>query len=148
MPKMSKEYHREYYHLKRRKPMLDYLGGKCVVCGTVENLEFDHIDPSLKSFSINVKMTLNNPEVKAELDKCQLLCKDHHRDKTAAENSGFTHGTMYAWMKAKCTCDTCTQAKWKWHDERNAKRRKGAPYKPRKVRVSSPTRQEAHDSKS
>lgn len=33
------------------------------------------------------------------------------------------HGTMYGWMKRKCTCDICETAKRKWYDERNAKRR-------------------------
>src|SRR5690606_35990877 len=127
-----REYHRNYYQRRRRQPMLDYLGGKCVVCGTTEGLHFDHIDPAKKAFDIKGNLTLSNPEVRAELDKCQLLCKTHHEEKTARENSGFTHGTIYAWMRKKCECPDCAKAKRVWYDERNAKRRKPGGYGPRK----------------
>lgn len=76
-------------------------------------------------------MTLSNPLVREELDKCQLLCRDCHQLKTGKENSGYTHGTIYAWMKVKCKCDTCTQAKKAWNEDRNAKRRKVGGYGPR-----------------
>jgi hypothetical protein len=32
-------------------------------------------------------------------------------------------------MVKKCGCETCLAAKWKFHDARNAKRRKGKPYR-------------------
>lgn len=121
MSKFDAEYHREYYR-KRRQAIFDYLGGVCVACGTTEDLQVDHKDPTQKSFAISSKLSVKNN--KAELDKCQLLCDKHHREKTAAENSGFTHGTIYAWMKIKCDCIDCSNAKRLWHNERNARRRK------------------------
>lgn len=132
-PERAREWAREYHHTKRRAPMIEYLGGKCVKCGVTEDLQFDHVDPSTKSFGIHQNMTLNNPIVRAELDKCQLLCRPHHEDKTAEEHSGFTHGTIYAWMRMKCRCDVCRPVWRAWHDERNAKRRTGVrgPYRPR-----------------
>jgi hypothetical protein len=113
--------------------MIAYLGGRCARCGTTENLHFDHVDPEQKSFEIKANMTLNNPKVKAELDKCQLLCGPHHREKTALEQSGWTHGTTYAWMKKGCRCEICEPIWRAWHDARNEKRRKGVrgPYRPR-----------------
>lgn len=39
---------------------------------------------------------------------------------------GWRHGTMYGWMKKKCSCDPCTTAKRSWHEARNASRRKQA----------------------
>jgi hypothetical protein len=58
---MSKEqarvYHRSYYY-KRRQKLYDFLGGKCVVCGATEDLEFDHIDPAQKSFDLKDNLTL------------------------------------------------------------------------------------------
>lgn len=124
-------YHRRYYVEQRRPRLLAYLGGRCAVCGATEDLQFDHIDPTLKSFEINANLTLN-AEVKAELDKCQLLCEPHHLEKTSREHSGFTHGTVYAWMKAKCECDECSSAKRGWNDSRNEKRRAtAAPRGPR-----------------
>lgn len=130
-PEEVRAYHRRYYHEKRRQPMIDYLGGECVRCGSTSDLQFDHRIPSEKSFDIRANMTLSNPLVREELDKCQLLCRDCHRSKTGEENSGYTHGTIYAWMKVKCKCDTCTQAKRVWNEDRNAKRRKVGGYGPR-----------------
>lgn len=40
------------YH-KRRAEAIRKLGGKCVKCGSEENLEIDHIDPTTKSFEIS-----------------------------------------------------------------------------------------------
>lgn len=117
----EKEYHREYYY-KRRKAIIDYLGGKCVKCEETNNLEIDHVDPSNKSFNISKRLSLKNN--KDEIDKCQLLCENCHDQKTAIENTGITHGTPVGWMKSKCQCDLCQKAKRAWHDKRNEKRRK------------------------
>lgn len=121
MTKFGKEYHKEYYR-KRRQAIFDYLGGKCVVCGTTDELEVDHIEREDKSFNISSKLSVKNN--KAELDKCQLLCKTHHKEKTAQENTGFEHGTMYAWMKKKCRCEICEPVWRAWQDNRNRARRK------------------------
>lgn len=121
------EYHRNYYY-KRRQRLIDYLGGKCVQCGSTTDLEFDHIDPSLKSFDIKRNHTLES--IKDELDKCQLLCSVCHRKKSAKENSdrqgGPTHGKDHAWRRLKCQCDLCLTAKRIWYDERNKRRRKSS----------------------
>lgn len=115
-------YHRRYYHEKRRKPIYDYLGGRCVVCGVTENLEVDHIDPEQKSFNFTGNLTWNE-RLMSELDKCQLLCSEHHLRKTLAQREPFTHGTIYGFMKAKCKCVECSAKKRQWNDERNAERR-------------------------
>ena len=115
-------YHREYYYTRREK-MIAYLGGKCARCVTDESLEFDHIEPELKSFDISANLTISNPAVRDELDKCQLLCTSCHRAKTAAENSGWRHGTVYGWMKKKCFCDECDHARQSFYSERKKKRR-------------------------
>ena len=117
------EYHREYYR-KRRQKIIDYLGGRCIECGATENLHVDHIDPMQKSFHISRNVTLNNPAVRAELDKCQLLCRPHHEAKTAKENSGWSHGTMTGWQKKKCRCGECRAAQLDYNEKRKAGRRK------------------------
>ena len=114
-------YNKNYYY-KRRQKLYDYLGGRCVVCGSVEELEFDHIDPNQKAYDIGKNMSLDS--IKDELDKCQLLCNTCHIKKTNADKQPFTHGTYYAWMRRKCPCNECLVAKRQWHDIRNAKRRK------------------------
>lgn len=115
-------YHREYYHSRRAK-LIAYLGDACAHCGSRERLEFDHVDPGEKSFDISSNLTISSADVRAELDKCQLLCNPCHRLKTAGENAGWTHGTMYGWMKKKCTCEECDAARGAFHQSRNQRRR-------------------------
>lgn len=122
------EYHREYYY-PRRARLIAYLGDSCAYCGSGDSLEFDHIDPDEKSFNIASNLTLSNEDVRAELDKCQLLCGPCHRLKSAQENSdrqGVTHGGWYAWQTKKCACADCAAAKRSFYDRRNAARRSGA----------------------
>lgn len=45
---------------------------------------------------------------------------------------GWSHGTVYGWMKKKCDCAECVSAKREWHDQRNAARRKPNGYGERK----------------
>lgn len=117
----QKAYHREYY-LKRRQKIIDFLGGACAECGATESLEFDHVVREQKAFDIKDNLTLGS--VLDEVSKCQLLCKPCHARKTALELQGFTHGTLYGWMKKKCVCPSCLTEKWLWHDARNEGRRK------------------------
>lgn len=68
-------------YIKRISAAKKFLGGKCVRCGSVENLQFDHIDPTTK---VN-PVTRNNFTVEnfwKEVKKCQLLCFDCHKLKT------------------------------------------------------------------
>ena len=125
----SKDKHRDYmrdYARRRRQKALDYLGGVCVRCGTTSNLEIDHVERKNKVYEIRELLYKPWKKQLPELDKCQILCATHHREKTSQENRGFTHGTMYGWMKVKCECSECLTAKRTWYDMRNAKRRKGA----------------------
>ena len=32
----------------KRERYIQYLGGKCIDCGSTEKLEFDHVDPSAR----------------------------------------------------------------------------------------------------
>lgn len=63
----------------------------CVVCGEsdIVVLEFDHIDPSTKSFCIAQATRRGLPlaKVKSEIDKCQILCANCHKRKTAKDNN-------------------------------------------------------------
>jgi len=75
---------------ERRKNNLikakEYLGGKCVGCGSTTDLQFDHIDRKNKSYAIT-KRSLNPFEsLKEELDKCQLLCEKCHQIKTTVNH--------------------------------------------------------------
>ena len=88
--KLNKEKIREErreHHNERKELCLEYLGGKCVKCGTTHNLQFDHIKREGKKYTITEKITNNFTILKEELDKCQLLCYDCHKIKTKSERT-------------------------------------------------------------
>jgi hypothetical protein len=70
---------------RQKKKAVAHLGGKCQKCGydrCLQALEFNHRDPSLKQFDIS---QATQAEVKwavlvEELDKCDLLCANCHRE--------------------------------------------------------------------
>ena len=85
---LNKEQKREYtkaHRYEKKELCLEYLGGKCVKCGTTHNLQFDHIKREGKKYNIAGRLTNDFTILKEELDKCQLLCYDCHLEKTAKE---------------------------------------------------------------
>ncbi len=67
---------------KRKLDAIAYKGGKCVKCGYDEHptvLEFHHLDPNQKDFTISGNHARKWDLVKEELDKCILLCANCHR---------------------------------------------------------------------
>ncbi|OGE81296.1 MAG: hypothetical protein A3H72_00485 [Candidatus Doudnabacteria bacterium RIFCSPLOWO2_02_FULL_48_8] len=69
---------------KLREMAKEYKGGKCVLCGYnkyLGALDFHHLDPSKKDFAISVRdLTRSWNKIKAELDKCVLVCANCHRE--------------------------------------------------------------------
>lgn len=66
-----------------KKRAIVYLGGKCVDCGykkCITALEFHHIDPTTKKFTIAASY-FTWDIMQKELDKCKLLCANCHREK-------------------------------------------------------------------
>lgn len=63
---------------------VDYLGGKCNRCGynkCIDALDFHHINPKEKDFNFSENGHCRSWErVKKELDKCELLCANCHRE--------------------------------------------------------------------
>lgn len=117
----QRNYHREY-HRKRYDRIIAKmhaaLGGRCVVCGTTNELEIDHIDPSTKEFAVTLKWQRPWSVIEPELKKCQLLCHDHHIAKTRSngESGGGhnrivnpDHGTWARYTNFKCRCDSCRE---------------------------------------
>ena len=67
---------------KTKQKCVDYKGGCCQACGFSKHnsaLEFHHLDPSQKDFGIGSKTSKPFESLKAELDKCALLCSNCHR---------------------------------------------------------------------
>lgn len=118
------EYMREYmkrrYH-KKRAEAIDFLGGKCVVCGSIENIELDHIDPDLKSIDIAKVWTYSKEKFWIEVKKCQLLCNECHLEK---HKSQYPCGTAQRYWRG-CKCIDCRAANalhhLKWKEARASK---------------------------
>ncbi len=105
-----KEYMLKRYHEKRNAKIAE-LGGVCVHCGSDQNLEFDHIDPSTKEFTIAIGWS--STQLDAEVAKCQLLCKSCHLTKTKENKEHgkiLKHGTEWMYSKHKCRCESCKEA--------------------------------------
>lgn len=97
------------YH-ERRAEALALLGGACVRCGSLVNLEFDHIDPAGKLFAIGALWSVAYERFLVEIQKCQLLCREHHIEKTALENQvrkGGVKHNRWRYTKHKCRCVDC-----------------------------------------
>ena len=118
----SNQYMREYlkrrYH-SRRQEAIESLGGRCVVCGTNQELEFDHKTPVNKTFSISRLWNVKKEKYIKEIRKCQLLCKKCHIKKTREErgqkNARETHGTLSSYRY--CKCKLCKDANNKYMRE-------------------------------
>lgn len=88
---------RERLRTEFRTKMLEYLSSKsCQECGEadIRVLELDHLDPKMKSFNISqaVKLGHSWATVLTEVDKCQVLCANCHKRRTAQQ---------FNWYKAQ-----------------------------------------------
>lgn len=65
---------------KIKKKLVDYKGGKCVKCSydkSIRALQFHHLDPTEKDFTIGGK-SYSFEKLKKEVDKCILVCSNCH----------------------------------------------------------------------
>ena len=106
-----KEYMFKRYH-KRRLEAIKLLGGKCVKCESTKDLQFDHIDPTTKSFTIAKQSSIAEYKFWLEIKKCQLLCQECHTKKTLNDlnrvSAKTTHGTLSSYRY--CKCNLCKAA--------------------------------------
>lgn len=106
----DKDYMRVYVdkrYYQRKQAAIAQLGGKCVRCGSIENLQFDHVDPQTKSFVIARKLAgVSEKRLQEELLKCQLLCRSCHDLKTPGDVgkkvAKGTHGTSSSYRYCRC----------------------------------------------
>lgn len=65
---------------RTKRKLIEYKGGKCIKCGYNKcdrSLEFHHLDPNGKDFSISGK-SWSFERLKKEVDKCVLVCSNCH----------------------------------------------------------------------
>lgn len=73
------------YKKRKKIELVNYKGGKCEKCGynkCFEALEFHHKDPKQKDFNISSN-SYSFKKMKEEVDKCNLLCSNCHREEHA-----------------------------------------------------------------
>ncbi|MGL4998015.1 MAG: hypothetical protein ACRC5T_03425 [Cetobacterium sp.] len=109
----------------RREAILELSGNCCSICSSTENLEFNHVDRSTKLFVLSGKgLDKSWEKILAELDKCELLCRDCHLEKTRDQfarkelrpwndktDTPQIHGTVRAYTEINCRCNICKYAK-------------------------------------
>jgi 5-methylcytosine-specific restriction endonuclease McrA len=112
-------------YLERKALAIKLLGGKCIKCDSVEDLQFDHVKPRKKTgagFVITKKLAgVAERKLETEIRKCQLLCGECHSRKSIIERgykiSKGQHGTISTYRY--CKCAECRRAnaeykrKWK-----------------------------------
>jgi len=86
--------------------------GPCAHCGSTEDLEVDHIDPSTKEFTPAAIWSRSAGVRESELAKCQVLCQSCHAVKTH-DQLYKGHGCESRY-KEGCRCSDCRRA----HTER------------------------------
>lgn len=111
----KREYDLKRYY-EKRKTRIELLGGKCFVCGSIKDLEFDHKNREEKKFDVSKWWYLSEKKFRKELDKCQLLCQKCHNLKTLGELGKKVakgkHGTISTYRY--CHCHLCREAKNIW----------------------------------
>jgi len=79
-------------HNELKKYYIDYLGSKCIRCGynkCLGSLDFHHRDKNEKEFNLSHRTTIPFDKIKDELDKCDLLCSNCHRETHQFEDNIF-----------------------------------------------------------
>lgn len=112
-------------YAKRRQIFIERLGGVCVKCQSSEDLQLDHIDSKQKLFNIAKFFSYKLDIVLPEVDKCQLLCKPCHLEKTLVDKGHLpakgTHGTLASYRY--CKCSLCKEVWNAWHSMYKKRRR-------------------------
>ncbi len=78
---------------ERKLVLIEMLGGRCEDCGESfpnrpEVFEFDHREPTDKSHGIARMLSWGVDRLLAEIEKCDLVCANCHRTRTATRGWG------------------------------------------------------------
>jgi DNA repair exonuclease SbcCD ATPase subunit len=77
------------YRRNNKRKAVEYLGGKCSACSGEFHpavYDFHHTDPNVKESSVSRLLNSGWEIIKAEIDKCELLCANCHRIQHAKEH--------------------------------------------------------------
>lgn len=76
--------HNKRKYAEKKAILIEHLGGCCEKCGTTENLEFDHRNPSDQTFN-KTPYLLSEENMWKEAEVLRLLCRDCHKEHSAAQ---------------------------------------------------------------
>jgi hypothetical protein len=86
-------------HQKIRRTLVDEAGGRCTICGydrCAINLHFHHVDPTQKSFNVNLGQGKSLARFRKEAKKCVLVCANCHGEIEAGLIESPPAGETYA----------------------------------------------------
>jgi len=104
MPTNRKGYISEYYHRERNK-IIQQLGGKCIACGTTENLEIHHIQAYNGKHHHGRGRITRLLDWKNNMDKITLLCRECHREYHGIYDPNINEDTLKEYIK-RLQCPT------------------------------------------
>jgi 5-methylcytosine-specific restriction endonuclease McrA len=113
MPYKDKDKQRKYqteWLKANRDAFIASRGGCCEKCGSVNALEVDHIDRSLKTMNPTSIWSRTAEIQEKELSNCQVLCYGCHKKKTSEERRIDNAHGIYAKYKEGCRCTDCRAA--------------------------------------
>lgn len=75
----------KFKYIQRKKELMKIIGDKCSCCGYNKNLsalEFHHIDPKTKKFTLDARKLPNSKfeDCLKEAKKCMIICANCHRE--------------------------------------------------------------------
>ena len=100
------------WRVRTKMRLIDYKGGKCLRCGYDKRIpgayDFHHRDPEQKDFGIGGK-TKSFEALKAEVDKCDLLCRRCHAEvhHEIVEKRRIEHGLPHLQVMLTCANENC-----------------------------------------
>lgn len=85
-------HYKDLIGFQRKVNLIELKGGKCMGCGYDKNisaLDFHHRNSNEKEFSLDMRILSNSKWINIikEVDKCDLLCSNCHREKHYPENT-------------------------------------------------------------
>jgi hypothetical protein len=89
---------------KVKRTLVREAGGRCAICGynrSIVNLVFHHVDPSQKSFGLNMRTTKAIAAYRAEAKKCVLLCANCHGEVETGSIESPPAGATFADVGAR-----------------------------------------------
>jgi hypothetical protein len=84
---------------KVKRILVEEAGGCCAVCGydrCMVNLHFHHVDPTTKSFTMSVASGKGLAKLRAEAEKCVLVCANCHGEIESGVIPSPPPGTTFA----------------------------------------------------